>query len=81
MSCHLHSVLAVGVQAVKFELTSDHLSHVVAVSSSSSTANSDVGRKVVDLVAVLVANHGAASSASISCNRNTVLHHFWLKLV
>jgi len=65
VSSHLDSVFRVGVQAVQLELTSDHLSHVVAIGSSACTTAANVWSQVVDLLTVLIANHGATGGSGV----------------
>lgn len=70
-----------------FELTLDHLckflvnsgairyltSNMVAISGSASSTTEDVRCQVVDLLAVFVANNGAASGAGVRSKSHAVL--------
>ena len=50
-------------------------SHVVTISSGTSTATENVGGKVVNFLAVLVTDNGATSGTGIGGEGNTILQN------
>lgn len=58
---------------MQFEFSLDHFSDVVAVGSSTCATAENVWRKVVNLLAVLVANQRATGGSCVSSESNSVL--------
>jgi len=74
-SSHLHTALTVCVEPVKFKFARNHPGYVVTVSGCASSSAENVGRKLMELLTVLVSDYGASCGSRVSGHGDSTVEY------